>query len=226
VAGQQEDVDRFRENVLEPWVGSKEEFDQNFAIEDGRVIVREDGTVDQLDSGGQQVRELAESDEVYVFYYGDDPKEAVSHVQATGKYAKSLEDAYTFKDRSAGGGTLINTRGRPRQPVAPEEGVFAVVAVNPNVTVTQVGVGNVAGTPEEATAQAGVGKEVPHYRMFMHEAAEKQEFAKQEPVASDYQSAHYVAIQSEAILEQERKEDVGFAGGDVRTTPSNASPKR
>jgi hypothetical protein len=84
--------------------------------------------------------------------------------------------------------------------------------------VTQVGVGAAAGKPEEQAIQAGIQREVPHYRVFVHEAAEKQAFAKQTPVASDYEKAHYIAIQQEVLLEQERQEGVGFAGGDLRTT--------
>jgi RHS repeat-associated protein len=83
IAGEQDDVDRFRQEILEEWAGSKEEFERTFSVEEGKVVIREEDTPEPLDPGARQIQQLVESEEVYLFYYGRDPQEAVSHVRTS-----------------------------------------------------------------------------------------------------------------------------------------------
>jgi RHS repeat-associated protein len=235
------DSDWLRNNVLYEMVGGQENFDRYFQISDGQVVLREDVDLSNVGAGVQQLAALVNATDNYLYFAGTDGASAANLFQgsrnAKGELTRAGKDmAGDFTcggRRQSGCGTIVGTAGRSgnQQPanLANGDPVFAVIAYNQNVVITQTKVAympadltQIATTgcsaPECTAQKSGVGQVVRPVSFFIHESTENQAFAGQDRGLYNYQRAHLHAIHREAALRQELRITGGFSGGvlDVR----------
>lgn len=175
------------------------------------------------DAGARLLYELVTAPEQVIFYVGTDSQAAaelfVSDCPRHPSHCVAAKFAGT--QYAHGGGHVVGIRGRPLVP-QPAGEAFAVVAFNTAARVQQTGTARQFAEVAVAEQAAGSGQQVPLAALFIHEAAEVLEFARQRKRGErfDYTAAHTAAIRREAEIRGQRRLSGGFAGGDLQiTTP-------
>ena len=230
------DLEWLRSNILYEMAGGQEEFEKYFEIRDGQVILREGVDVSKANAGIQELAGLVTATENYLYFAGTDGGAAANLFEGTRDKKGNLTDkgksiSTRFKcggNYISGCGTQIGTSGRPNSTepakLANGDPVFAVIAFNVNVVVTQTNTdyGTLNPVPEDVkTAQeGGVGKVVRPVSFFIHESTENRKFAEQGAGKMDYGTAHAYAIQRETAIRKALNLSGGFAGAylDTRIT--------
>jgi hypothetical protein len=183
--------------------------------------------------------ELVNAMENYLVYAGDSGEEAARLFDGTvgedGKLNSRGNDLRRIFDgggnRTTGVGTLGGTSGRTgEQPAALADGdpVFAVIAINTNVVMTQTGVlddyqearGHFMAAVELDVQMEAAGQRVKPVSYVIHETAENLVFAdeRRQGQPYDYATAHTAAMHREAQVRRDLGITGGFAGGIVQTT--------
>jgi len=225
--------DWLKTNVLYGMAGGQEEFDKYFEIKDGQVVARDGVDFSKASVGIQELSGLVSASENYVFFAGTDGGQVADLFEGTRDKKGNMTDAgkRISKEFTCGGnylsgcGTQVGTSGRASsdQPASLANGdpVFAVIALNSNTVITQVGTsyGILSPVPAEVTSaqEDGKNKIVKPVSYFIHESTENRKFAEQGKGNMDYGKAHAHAIQREATIRKALNIGGGFAGAFLDT---------
>jgi RHS repeat-associated protein len=221
-----------RTNVLYEMAGGQENFERYFEVKDGQVTARSGVDSSSANAGVQELLGLVNASENYVYFAGTDGGAVADLFQGTRDGKGRLTDAgklisnrFTCDGRLSGCGTQGGTTGRPNtdQPanLANGDAVFAVIALNTKITMTEIdtdyrGLNPVPGDVK-AAQEAGVGQVVRPVSFFIHESTENQMFAKQGAGKMDYAAAHAHANVREAAIGKALNISGGFAGAFLNT---------
>jgi RHS repeat-associated protein len=225
--------------MLQNWAG---EFADKLSLsEDGTVSF--DVNPDEIkdNEGAKLIYDLVKSSATILFYIGNDEEEAGSFVEERKGEKNSRKDAkndFTGKGMKHGGGYFLATRGRvtvvgapPSQPV-PNDGIFAVVAVNIDAEFYEVK-GKADYDSSRSKKKDPADLAVPISAMFMHEGAESVEFANMSKGGRTldgdaYKEAHSAATTREENIRKQVKTPLGegrASGKEIRTdAPKNEHP--
>lgn len=227
--------------VLYDMAGGQAEFDRYFQVVNGEVLLRDSAlNPASLTVSQRQLYNWVVSPEIQLWHAGVDGNAVVDLFEGTRNPNGGLTSAGTrIRDLFNGntpnrrGGFVIGTRGRAiaDQPsgfltFTLGEPVFAVIAFNTNVEITQSGVDDrytdESGHILEFWSQfEGLGQRVSPANLFRHEAEENYAFAIMSafgiPLNADaYYAAHQHAMRREAEVRNSLTGNQGgFAGGEL-----------
>jgi RHS repeat-associated protein len=221
-------------NVLYEMAGGQAEFDRYFEIQNGQVVLRAGVNTANLSSGLQQILDLVNATENYLYFAGDNGQQAADLFQNTrdnrgrpNDYGRRLSEEFTgSRNRQTAVGSLVGTNGRAGSPQPANlpngDPVFAVIAINTRAEFTQSGLSfNFERTTQAAAMRViqaqldGLNQVIRPVSFFIHESAENQVFAQIGATNQNYHRAHSRAMEREAVIRRDLGITGGFAGGVV-----------
>jgi RHS repeat-associated protein len=231
------DTNWLQTNVLYEMAGGQAAFDRYFEIQSGQVVLRAGVSTADVSSGVQQILDLVNATDNYLYFAGTDGGGAVDLFSADGggealrdnrgrltQAGRNLSEEFTGSSSRTGGvGFVIGTAGRGGTPapadLASGDPVFAVIAYNTRREATQssISLRYMANVPDRErnlvlSAQlAGREQVVRPVSQFIHESAENLAFAR--AGNRNYGPAHGQAMAREAIIRRDLGITGGFSGG-------------
>ena len=222
-------------------VGGRETFEKYFELSGDQVVVKEGSSIEAADDSVQNLAGLVGEQGLYVFYSGNDFNE-ISHLfegaQKKDKngnvivaqkgddkgqaelteYGENLKRQFEGKNQQGKPnriGYVVRVRGRFKNESPSNlngKPIYAMIAVNSDVPIVQSGVES--GFSEHTE---GLSNQVAVSSMFIHEAAEAQEFGRigffDKNGKTTYKQAHSHAIRVEIKVFKALKRTGGYAGG-------------